>query len=77
MKPVKTDLPKRNVYELLSQCNYRCVHCFVDHTNQMPSKEDIIKIMSKAIFEGVPGIVWTGGEPFLRKDIFEIMDWNV
>ena len=30
--------------------------------------------MSKAIYEGVPGIVWTGGEPFLRKDIFEIME---
>lgn len=74
MEQAKPDLPKRIIYELLSQCNYRCIHCFVEHTNQMPSKEDIVKIMTKAISEGVPGIVWTGGEPFLRKDIFEIME---
>ncbi len=74
MEPIKADLPKRIIYELLSQCNYRCVHCFVEHENRMPLKEDIIKIMSKAVNEGVSGIVWTGGEPFLRKDIFEIME---
>lgn len=68
------NVPSRLIYELLEACNYRCVHCFVPHRPGMPKMEDVIRVLSGAISEGVPSISWTGGEPYLRKDLFEIAE---
>ncbi len=67
------DLPSRFIYELIERCNYNCLHCFVPHRLNGPSTSKAIEIANKVADSGVPSISWTGGEPYLRKDLFDIM----
>lgn len=71
--PIHT--PKKLTVFVTKRCNAACQHCFlktVRHKTKEISKEAIIKIansLSKAA-----RISLTGGEPFLRKDLGEIID---
>jgi radical SAM protein with 4Fe4S-binding SPASM domain len=62
---------------LTNKCNNKCLHCFADSgenkTNGLPTKEliDLIRQIKKY---DVEKIVLEGGEPFLRQDIYEIVD---
>lgn len=55
------------------RCNARCPHCFVDLKTQENelSLEQIEKI-SKTTGSALRNIALTGGEPFIRDDLFEI-----
>lgn len=61
---------------LLNRCNLRCPYCFADsYTGK--EKEDInidtfLELLDFASSDGTVGII--GGEPFLHKDINEIID---
>jgi len=59
------------------RCNLRCKSCGVwKHISQELSTNEIKKVIEK-IFEVIPPkiIGITGGEPLLRKDIFEIIEF--
>src|SRR5258707_9445015 len=57
------------------RCNERCVHCYLDHDDhgEMTTAEikDLLEQMADA---GVFFLVLSGGEIFLRKDLFEIVE---
>lgn len=56
-------------------CNNNCIHCFVPFSDN-PFNKDIKQIkkdLLKAKSLGVERISLTGGEPTIRKDIFEII----
>jgi len=56
-------------------CNLRCRMCSIsgDGGREL-SKETIIDILDQASAMGIKEAVLTGGEPFLRKDIFDILE---
>ncbi len=59
------------------RCNLRCRMCSI--VDLLPpaeelSTEQIYKVIDDAALYGVKELLLTGGEPFLRKDIFSICD---
>ena len=59
---------------LTSHCNLLCKHCGAIDSNYEMALDDIIYIIDRLAGYGVNHIIFSGGEPFCRKDIFEILD---
>lgn len=66
------------VWNITSSCNLDCLHCYLDaqDSNQgsQLSEEEARKIILDLAKYGVPVILFSGGEPLLRKDIFHLAD---
>ena len=68
-----------NVYFVLTnRCNLKCAHCCVcanedEKDIDILSTEDILLTIDKLIELNPFSITITGGEPLIRKDIFEIL----
>lgn len=57
-------------------CNFRCEICFTDAAAAMPDEltmDEAKALISKAHEAGVQDILISGGEPFLRPDLVEIL----
>ncbi|MFH1551566.1 MAG: radical SAM protein [bacterium] len=75
-------LPKEVMIEVTSQCNFNCQFCFNQASfakngrqEKEMSKSFIKKIIDNLKKNNVSFVRFTGGEPLLRKDIFELMDY--
>ncbi|MBQ3911737.1 MAG: radical SAM protein, partial [Lachnospiraceae bacterium] len=59
-------------------CNQCCVHCYAAGQSQSAEKElsteKWIEILDKLREIGVPQVTFTGGEPTMRDDLFELID---
>lgn len=67
------------VWNCTRQCNLSCVHCYASARNhKSPGEMDTAAgktfIHDMAEF-GVPVILFSGGEPLLRKDLFKLADF--
>ncbi|HUT53624.1 MAG TPA: radical SAM protein [bacterium] len=65
------------VYNCLRRCNLRCIHCYAQATNEeapdiLSTAEAKAMIDSAADF-GCPVMLFSGGEPLMRGDVFELM----
>ncbi len=62
-------------FELTYQCNLHCIHCYIvrKKTAELTTRE-IITYLKQLKNVGCLHLIFTGGEPFLRKDIFEILE---
>jgi len=69
--------PLSIVHFLTDRCNARCPHCFMDFSKPVPSQDllslDEICAMTRTMGKGLYNVNLTGGEPFLREDLFEIV----
>ncbi len=71
--------PLRKItFAVTARCNLTCKHCFGAST--LESREDFpLELFKKIISEihslGIRSITLFGGEPFMRKDIWELMDY--
>ncbi len=64
---------------LTYKCNLRCKMCNIMNLPQQEdelSTEQVFHIIDEAKANGIKQILFTGGEPFLRKDIFEICQYS-
>lgn len=69
------------VWNMTKRCNLRCVHCYA----QAESEEGIDAISTKKAKEiiddlanyGAPVILFSGGEPLVRKDLVELAHYAV
>jgi radical SAM protein with 4Fe4S-binding SPASM domain len=64
------------VWNCTRQCNLSCIHCYANASNQR-SAEEMDTASGKAFIRdlaefGVPVILFSGGEPLLRDDLFEM-----
>ncbi|AQT67739.1 Antilisterial bacteriocin subtilosin biosynthesis protein AlbA [Anaerohalosphaera lusitana] len=66
------------VWNITSKCNLRCVHCYNDSGCDIKSNEATTS-EAKAVLDdladfGVPSVLFSGGEPLMRDDLFELID---
>ena len=64
------------IWNLVRRCNLTCMHCYsisadVDFPGELATAE-VLSVMDDLKAFGVPALILSGGEPLLRKDIFEI-----
>jgi radical SAM protein with 4Fe4S-binding SPASM domain len=69
------------VWNITASCNLNCFHCYLDSIRESPRRGQSLNethakkiILDLAQFK-VPVILFSGGEPLLRKDIFSLADF--
>ncbi|MFH1578516.1 MAG: radical SAM protein [Candidatus Omnitrophota bacterium] len=64
------------IWNVSQRCNLNCIHCYSDSHNRLYSGElstEEAKGMIRGLAEfNVPVLLFSGGEPLLRKDLFEL-----
>src|SRR6266567_1273226 len=64
------------VWNLTRTCNLKCVHCYTDSdTHRYP--DELSTQHAKAVLDDlaefkVPAVLFSGGEPLVRPDIFDL-----
>jgi len=68
------------VWNITKSCNLRCIHCYANA--ELSNKEDKINytqalsIIDDLAEFGVPVILFSGGEPLLRSDIIQLIEYT-
>ena len=58
------------------RCNERCVHCYLDHDGEGEmSTAEIKDVLTQLADSGTFFLSISGGEPLLRRDCFEILEY--
>src|ERR1700735_1790923 len=75
LKALELGVPMSVQLDLTYRCNERCVHCYLDHDDhgEMTTAE-IKHLLDEMAEAGVFMLTLSGGEIFLRKDFFEILE---
>src|ERR1700746_3085583 len=75
-KALASNVPLSVQLDLTYRCNERCVHCYLDHDDhgEMTTAE-IKHLLDEMAEAGVFILSLSGGEIFLRKDFFEILEY--
>jgi radical SAM protein with 4Fe4S-binding SPASM domain len=71
--------PQKQLYiELLNACNLRCSHCY-NHSGD-PTRprykldyDMLIRLFDEAVDMGVSSVTFSGGEPLMRRDLFDLI----
>jgi len=78
-KLLRERIPLSGAIELTNRCNLKCVHCYCNQASgdegikkQELSTSQIIKILADAEKRSCLWLLFTGGEPLLREDFFDI-----
>jgi radical SAM protein with 4Fe4S-binding SPASM domain len=71
----RLNIPLNVQLDLTYRCNERCVHCYLDHHDhgEMTTAE-IKHLLDEMADAGVFILTLSGGEIFLRKDFFELLE---
>jgi heme d1 biosynthesis radical SAM protein NirJ len=74
--PARTPPGPVVIWNLIRRCNLMCKHCYsisgdVDFPGEL-STQQVFRVMDDLKAFGVPVLILSGGEPLLRKDIFDI-----
>jgi MoaA/NifB/PqqE/SkfB family radical SAM enzyme len=74
-KALRLNIPLSVQLDLTYRCNERCVHCYLDHDDhgEMTTSEikDVLDQLAEA---GVFFLSLSGGEPFMRRDFFDLLE---
>ena len=67
------------VWNITRECNLKCVHCYND-SGVGKKCNDATTEEAKAVLDdladyGVPSVLFSGGEPLMRPDLFELMQY--
>ncbi len=64
------------VWNVTRRCNLDCIHCYSDsHNEEYPgelTEEEAKRMIDDLAGFNVPALLLSGGEPLIRKDIFEL-----
>lgn len=67
------------VWSSTRTCNLNCIHCYSDSHNQKYEGElttdDAKNLIDDLSSFGVPALLLSGGEPLMRKDLFELASY--
>jgi AdoMet-dependent heme synthase len=75
VKAQQLNIPLSVQLDLTYRCNERCVHCYLDHDDhgEMTTAE-IKHLLDEMAEAGVFILTLSGGEIFLRKDFFDLLE---
>jgi radical SAM protein len=66
-------------WEVTRACAYRCVHCRANAQHQRDSREltteEARRLVERFKAFGNPILVFTGGDPMMRPDLFELIEY--
>ena len=73
--------PKWIAWEITRRCNLRCVHCRSSSETEVKAHpdfptEEAFRVIDDINSYAKPVIVLSGGEPLMRKDVFEIAQYG-
>ncbi|WP_455280933.1 radical SAM protein [[Eubacterium] cellulosolvens] len=76
-KPQPTGIPAVVVWNFTNKCNLNCLHCYQNSSPTSPDNEELstkesLVIVDHLVDSGVVALDFSGGEPLLRPDFFEI-----
>lgn len=75
-KALALNVPFSVHVDLTYRCNERCVHCYLDHEDYGEMTTGEIKYLLDQLADaGVFILTFSGGEIFLRKDLFELLEY--
>jgi radical SAM protein with 4Fe4S-binding SPASM domain len=67
------------VWNITRACNLKCVHCYNDSGSSKaddelstPEAKEVLQDLARF---GVPSVLFSGGEPLMRKDLFELLGY--
>ena len=67
-------------FELTNKCNLRCKHCYnikyLQSKNDDLTTDQVKSIIDKAVSMGCQDIGFSGGEPFMRNDFLDILEYS-
>ncbi len=67
------------VWNITRACNLKCVHCYND-SGARKADDEVSTDEAKAVLDdlaqfGVPSVLFSGGEPLMRPDLFELIEY--
>lgn len=67
------------VWNITRACNLKCVHCYND-SGACKADDEVSTNEAKAVLDdlaqfGVPSVLFSGGEPLMRPDLFELIEY--
>ena len=69
------------VWNITRRCNLKCVHCYAHAKNQEfkdeLTTEEGLKLLDDLADFGVPVVLFSGGEPLMRKDLSTLAEYAV
>lgn len=70
------------VWNMTKRCNLKCVHCYARAENETYKGNELSTVEGKRLIDnladfGVPVILFSGGEPVLREDLPELINYAV
>ena len=66
--------PDTLILMLTRKCNLTCKFCDIRNVTEEMKTEDAIKVIDNAYRLGIKWLIITGGEPFLHKGLFDIIE---
>jgi radical SAM protein with 4Fe4S-binding SPASM domain len=67
------------VWNITRRCNLKCVHCYNDsglsRDSNEPTTEEAKAILDDLAQFAVPSVLFSGGEPLMRRDLFELIGY--
>lgn len=69
------------VWNITRKCNLHCVHCYtnseyINYPNELTTNE-AKQVIDELASIKIPAILFSGGEPLLRNDLFEIAKYTI
>ena len=70
------------VWNMTRRCNLRCVHCYAHATDQAEARANSRPCKARSLLDdlaafGAPVVLFSGGEPLVRKDLPELAAYAV
>jgi radical SAM protein with 4Fe4S-binding SPASM domain len=77
LKELRKSLSPVTILNLTGKCNLRCIHCYADAGKGEAglSTEEVKRLIDDLASLKIPVLLFSGGEPLLREDIFELASY--
>jgi 12,18-didecarboxysiroheme deacetylase len=69
------------VWNVTRQCNLKCLHCYAQ-ASARPAPDELSHTQGLALLQdlqefGTPVVLFSGGEPLMRPDLLQLIEWTV
>ena len=79
-KPSERFIPLVMSWNITRECNMKCTHCYINATEKKLDNElntqEAKRLIDQIYQVSRPLLILSGGEPLLREDIFELIDYG-